>query len=132
MNRHNLNIMSSIYSSTMRFCDNCGRAMVRDPSSGVVVFRCPCGVEETGAAADARVSGAILGAGETTEMYRRLITTAPFDRTNQLVSRSCPSCGRDYMTQIRVGPAEVIIHACKCGHEETGGAPASRPTTRKT
>jgi DNA-directed RNA polymerase subunit M/transcription elongation factor TFIIS len=107
----------------MRFCENCGRAMIRDPSSGAVVFRCPCGVEEKGADVDARVSGVVLGAGETTEMYRRLIQTSPHDRTNQLVKRPCPDCGRDYQVQIRVGDAEVIIYKCKCGHEDAGGAP---------
>jgi len=105
----------------MRFCRNCDRAMIRDPSSGVVVFRCPCGVEETGDPEDARISGAVLGAGETTEMYRLLIRTAPFDRTNQLVQRPCPDCGLDYMTQIRVGVSEVILYKCKCGHEEASG-----------
>jgi predicted RNA-binding Zn-ribbon protein involved in translation (DUF1610 family) len=97
--------------------------MVRDPSSSTIVFRCPCGVEEKGDPADARVGGAVLGAGETTELYRRLIQNAPFDRTNQLVRRLCPDCGLDYMVQIRVGINEVIIYKCKCGFE--GGAAES-------
>lgn len=105
----------------MRFCQNCGRSMTRDPSSGRVVYRCACGAEEPGGPEDARVFGQVLGAGETTEMYRLLIKTAPFDRTNQLVARDCPNCGLDYMTQIRVGEAEVIVYKCKCGHEEGGG-----------
>ena len=54
-------------------------------------------------------------------MYRNLIRTAPFDRTNQQVSRSCSGCGLDYMTQIRVGESEAIIYTCKCGNEESGG-----------
>lgn len=103
----------------MRFCKICQRAMVRDTASGAVVFRCACGTEEAGAAEDARVSGAILGSSETTEMYRRLIQSAPFDRTNQLVHRDCPACGLNYMTQVRVGAAEVIVYRCKCGREET-------------
>jgi DNA-directed RNA polymerase subunit M/transcription elongation factor TFIIS len=111
----------------MRFCKNCGRAMIRDPSSGAVVFRCPCGTEEAGGPEDARVFGYVLGAGETTEMYRLLIRTAAHDRTNQLVHRSCPECGLDYMTQIRVGDAEVIVYKCKCGHEESGGDGGGEP-----
>jgi DNA-directed RNA polymerase subunit M/transcription elongation factor TFIIS len=114
----------------MRFCPNCGRTMIRDPSSGAVVFRCACGTEEAGGPEDARVFGVVLGAGETTEMYRLLIKTAPFDRTNQIVARACPECGLDYMTQIRVGDAEVIVFKCKCGYEEGGGdalPPAPEP-----
>lgn len=94
--------------------------MVRDPSSGAVVFSCPCGVEEKGEPEDARVFGATLGSRETTEMYRRLIQSAPTDPTNQFVHRLCPACGLDYQVQIRVGVSEVIIYKCKCGHEEGG------------
>jgi predicted RNA-binding Zn-ribbon protein involved in translation (DUF1610 family) len=97
--------------------------MARNPSSGSVVFECPCGVEEKGDAGDARVAGAVLGASETTEMYRRLVGAAPYDRTNQLVRRLCPDCGLDYMVQLRVGD-EVILYKCKCGFEESSGAPA--------
>lgn len=106
----------------MRFCPNCGRTMMRNSSSGSVVFSCPCGVTENGEPKDAHISGAILGATETTEMYHRLIQTAPFDRTNQLVSRLCHKCGLDYMVQIRVGIAEVIIYKCKCGYETDGSS----------
>ena len=105
----------------MRFCPNCHRVMARNPSSG------PCGVGEKGEPADARVAGAILGAGETTEMYRRLVQTAPHDRTNQLVRRPCPDCGLDYMVQLRVGD-EVILYKCKCGFEEGNGASAGAPS----
>ncbi len=101
----------------MRFCPNCKRVMNRNPSSGYVVFSCPCGVEEKGEPVDARLNGKVLGAGETSEKYRLLIGTASFDRTNQLVNRDCPACGLDYMTQIRVGNAEIIIYTCKCGYE---------------
>lgn len=84
-----------------------------------MVFRCGCGHEEAGAPEDARVFGEILGASETVELYRRLIQTAPADRTNQLVKRECPECGLDYMTQVRVGAAEIIIFRCKCGYQQS-------------
>jgi DNA-directed RNA polymerase subunit M/transcription elongation factor TFIIS len=114
----------------MRFCKVCGRAMTRDASSGSVVFQCYCGVREPGGPYDARLSGAVLGASETAAMYDSLIRAAPFDRTNQLVLRPCPDCGLDYMTQIRVGDAEVIVYKCKCGHEEGGGGGAPAEATR--
>jgi DNA-directed RNA polymerase subunit M/transcription elongation factor TFIIS len=110
----------------MRFCPNCHRVMARNPTSGSVVFECPCGVEEKGEPGAARVAGAILGASETTEMYRRLVQTAPHDRTNQLVRRNCPDCGLDYMVQLRVGD-EVILYKCKCGFEGGNDVPAAAP-----
>ena len=112
----------------MRFCPNCNRSMVRATGSGAIVFSCPCGVEEPGEAADARISGAVLGATETVSMYESLIRTAPFDRTNQVVMRPCVACGLDYMVQIRVGVSEVIVYKCKCGREERAAAPAPAPT----
>ena len=105
----------------MRFCKRDGRAMRRNPASGEVVFVCTsCLTEERGGPLDARVSGAAHGAAETTEVYRQLIETAPFDPTNQLVQRDCPVCGRDYSVQIRVGLAEIVVYKCKCGHESLG------------
>ena len=107
----------------MKFCPMCDRVMVRDTSSGEVRFSCTvCGEIVPGDAYDARVGGAVLGAGETTEMYKRLIQVSPFDRVNQLVAKSCPKCGLDYMTQIRVGESEAIVYTCKCGEIITGEA----------
>jgi DNA-directed RNA polymerase subunit M/transcription elongation factor TFIIS len=104
----------------MRFCNVCGRAMVRETETGTVRFRCACGAIQEGSADDARIGGAVLGAAETIERYRRLIQSAAFDRTNQQIRRNCVKCGLDYMTQIRVGVAEIVIYRCKCGHEEMG------------
>lgn len=111
----------------MLFCPLCGRAMLRNMATGSTTFKCTtCLREEKGSAADARVSGAVHGASETTEMYRRLIETASHDRTNQLVRRDCPDCGLDYAVQLRIGDAEVVIYKCKCGHESYG-AESVRP-----
>lgn len=115
----------------MKFCEACERVLVRDTSSGEVRFTCTvCGTAVPGDAYDARVGGAVLGAGETTEMYKRLIQTASFDRCNQLVARLCTECGLDYMTQIRVGESESIVYTCKCGVIISGEA-AFRPTEAK-
>jgi predicted RNA-binding Zn-ribbon protein involved in translation (DUF1610 family) len=95
--------------------------MARDTSSGTVGFVCYCGVREEGSPEDARIAGDILHAGETEEMYRRLIMNAPFDRVNQQVARDCPQCGLDYMTQIRVGAREVVVWVCKCGYDSSRG-----------
>lgn len=101
--------------------------MMRDTSSGVVVFRCACGAEEPGDPADARIASVILGVSETIEMYDNLIRSAPFDRTNQRVKRNCDECGLDYMTEIRVGPAETPIYRCKCGYKHiVGNKPAKQ------
>lgn len=100
----------------MRFCEVCDRAMVRNISTGKVVYRCVCGNSIPGAPHEARLGGASFTTAETTEMYERLISNAPADRTGQLVLRDCTACGLNYMTLLRIGPAETIIYACKCGY----------------
>ncbi|GFR89419.1 BA71V-C122R [Elysia marginata] len=109
----------------MRTCPQCDRAMVRATSSGVVTFVCFCGVQEEGSSEDARIAGDVLNAGETEEMYRRLIKNAAFDRVNQQVKRDCPKCGLDYMTQIRVGAREVVVWTCTCGYDSSRGKEAA-------
>jgi DNA-directed RNA polymerase subunit M/transcription elongation factor TFIIS len=103
----------------VQICPECDRVMTRDTSTGSVVFHCHCGIRVEGAATDALIDGDTLDAGETVDMYRRLIRSAAHDRVNQQVRRDCPECGLDYMTQIRVGEQEVVVWKCKCGYEIT-------------
>ena len=112
----------------MSFCPKCDRAMVRATATGAVQWHCTaCGEVVDGTLWDARVGGSVAGAGETLDVYQRLIRAAPFDRVNMLVKRDCPDCGRDYMTQLRLGEDEVIIFACKCGHTAKGDAEKRAP-----
>jgi DNA-directed RNA polymerase subunit M/transcription elongation factor TFIIS len=105
----------------MRFCPKCSRCMKKDTSSGSIEFKCPTCMEKVaGDRWDRRIGGKIISSSETTGLYQKLLENAAFDRVNQLVRRDCKSCGLDYMTQIRVGDNETIIHLCKCGLMETG------------
>lgn len=103
----------------MRTCPECGRVMFRSTASGTVSFMCYCGVVAEKTPEDARIAGGVLHAGETEEMYRRLIRNAAFDRVNQQVRKECPKCGLDYMTQIRVGAREIVVWVCKCGYDSS-------------
>ncbi len=103
----------------MKICPQCGRSMERVIAADKIVFRCVCGEETDGEPSDVRITGRVLHPGETAEKYQKLIRNSPYDRTNQQVRRDCTSCGLDYMTQIRVGPEEVIIYTCKCGFESS-------------
>jgi hypothetical protein len=97
--------------------------MVRHTESGEIVFKCPCGEEVKGAPYDARVGGIVVGSSETTDLYKRLIRSAPYDPVNQKVMcPPCPDCGRDYVAQLRISLAEVVIHRCKCGRESSGAS----------
>lgn len=110
-----------------RYCPECERVMERDTSSGAVAFRCYCGVTRAGAPVDALIGEFVLNTGETTQMYRRLIESAAHGRVNKKVMRDCPECGRDYMTQIRVGKNELVIWKCVCGHQSSKYEPPPEP-----
>jgi ribosomal protein L37AE/L43A len=97
--------------------------MERDTSSGSVVFVCYCGYRIPGGPMDARLAGGVLHSGQTTAMYERLIRNSAHDRVNQQVSKDCPQCGLDYMTQIRVGEQEIVVWTCKCGYDSTRAPP---------
>ena len=93
--------------------------MVRDTGTGSIMFNCYCGVQEKGDKMDALIASDVLHTGQTAEMYRRLMRNAAHDRVNQQVKKDCPNCGRDYMTQIRVGDREVVVWVCKCGYTDS-------------
>ena len=104
----------------MKFCTKCDRAIKKRIISGSVVFRCICGNVEETRPEDVLISSITVNTTETTEMYNNLIELAPFDRTTQLISFDCPSCGRDYISQIRIGSSEIIVYRCKCGYKKIG------------
>lgn len=104
----------------MKFCKHCNRAIKKRILLGQVVFKCVCGNLEETKPDDVLISNITLNHTETTEMYNNLIELAPFDRTTQLINLDCPDCGRDYVSQIRVGTSEIIVYRCKCGYKKIG------------
>lgn len=100
----------------MIFCTNCGLIMQRDSSMGRIVFTCACGEKKDGTPEDARIESKSFGSSEDITMYQSIIKNAAHDRTNQVVSKQCTNCPLNYMVQVRVGSAEIIVHVCKCGN----------------
>lgn len=115
----------------MRFCPDCQLTMRRDVATGAVVFKCACGHEEKGGPADARLFGETLKAEATEDKYRRLIRGAAHDRVNQQVAQECPRCGLDFLTQLRVGAQEVVVHVCSCGYDSTRRGPSASPPDKR-
>lgn len=103
----------------MKFCPDCSRIMERDTNSTTIKFKCKCGKSVPGNVYDARIAGEVLRAGNTEIMYKKLMESAAHDPVNKIVTRDCPDCGRDYMTQIYVGDRKIIVWLCKCGHNSS-------------
>ena len=105
----------------MKFCPSCESVMRQSMATGRVVFHCEvCSTEVEGQASDTLIFSGVIETGIESEeqKYARLLVNAAHDPSNEKVHRTCPKCGLDYMTQIRVGSRELIIFKCKCGHEE--------------
>lgn len=102
----------------MRFCSGDGAVMKRSFAGAEVRYVCPrCHGSEPALPSELNLmsfSHANAGAALSTNV----IATAAFDRTCLQVRRSC-KCGRDYMSQIRLGDTETVIYRCRCGASET-------------
>ena len=106
----------------MRFCPEDGSVMTLDTSTGEPRFNCACGRRfpdpergEKPDPNDARIASGALREDETLEKFTRTIRDAPFDPANQKVAADCPDCGRDYLTQVILGPSQIVIRRCRCG-----------------
>jgi DNA-directed RNA polymerase subunit M/transcription elongation factor TFIIS len=101
----------------MKFCKVCRRSIKKRIVSNSVVFKCECGHVEATNPEDVLISSETLSSTDTTEWYNNLIHNAPHDKTCQLVKQDCPDCGLDYLTQLRLGNSEIVVHRCKCGYK---------------
>ena len=110
----------------MRFCDECGRIMRRETSTGRVQFVCQCGYARPGEGKDLRIAGSEFDAGSHLGTYMTLLRFAAQDPTNHKVARVCPRCKLDYMTLVRLTDAELINYVCKCGYGVPGAAAPER------
>lgn len=99
----------------MKFCRKCDRLIKKKIIFGKIEFKCICGNIEEVNDKDVLINSESLTYTENPEMYYDLIHFAPFDRTNELVLKDCNQCGRNYLTQVRIGSTEAVIYRCKCG-----------------
>jgi hypothetical protein len=101
----------------MKFCRICERAIKKNITNNMVIYQCFCGNIEETSAVDVLISSETMSSNETTELYNNLIDLAPFDRSCQRVNMTCPNCGLNYMSQLRLGSSEIVVHVCKCGYK---------------
>lgn len=103
----------------MKFCENCNLTMGMVSDAGKIQFKCLlCNNIIDGDPSDARVSGATNESDATADLNSVFIQNAALDPVNQKVDTSCPNCGIAYLTQIRVGQSEIVIHVCECGYRQ--------------
>jgi DNA-directed RNA polymerase subunit M/transcription elongation factor TFIIS len=106
-------------SADMKFCPVCDRCMVNDAAASEATWVCPsCKKKVPAEKWDLLVSTEIIMTeGSDNAMYDTIIRTSAHDPTCQQVMRDCAKCGRDYMTQIRIGEEERVLFTCPCGNK---------------
>lgn len=115
-------------SHALHICPDCQtRAMQKEVSGGHIKFRCPCGTEKEGTRFDRLIASSQteLRASDTqrvshaqVESFATLVNNAARDRTGLKVPKKCEGCGLPYMTQLRIGADETVVHVCSCGHQD--------------
>lgn len=102
----------------VKLCPMCAtRTMVRKCGTTDIYYECPCGNTVPGTASDRVIRSGGQKNIDRAEMYGDIIRNAPNSRTMYRVDSPCDNCGMPYMTQVRVGSEETVIHVCECGNQ---------------
>lgn len=97
----------------MKICSKCRRVIKKTIVNNIVVFDCICGNKETALPEDVLIGG-------TNDISHDIPTNRFYEYSSldppvQKVLKMCVKCGRNYMSQVRMGD-EIIMYTCKCGH----------------
>jgi DNA-directed RNA polymerase subunit M/transcription elongation factor TFIIS len=104
----------------MRFCDQCDSIMRKTTSAtGTIMFQCVCGNSIIGSDDDTLMYEHRNDDASTTNKHEVLIDNSPYDMAANRISKDCPKCGLNFLTQVRIGAAETTIFTCSCGFRAT-------------
>lgn len=100
----------------MRFCGTCGSIMVKAIVNQVIVFECHCGLRAEGGPEDTMWHEEYIERQNLAAKHEIAIENAPHDAARHLVSRQCPQCKIDRMTQVFIPPDMYAFYVCECGY----------------
>lgn len=49
------------------------------------------------------------------ERFQTVLERASHDPASKTIAIDCPSCGRKFMTMVRIGKAQTTLYVCVCG-----------------
>jgi hypothetical protein len=96
--------------------------MGKSTESGRLLFLCGCGNMMQGTAEDTLIEEGQPGNVESNLKHATFLENSPFDPAANRVKKTCPGCGIDFMTLVRLGSEEVVIYTCGCGKKILPGA----------
>lgn len=102
-----------------KFCPQCESIMTKSTATGAIVFQCRCQLQLPGAPEDTLMAEGYLETTESNLKHEVFIDNAPFDQAAYKVHKTCPSCGLDFLVQIRIGSQASILYSCSCGWRAT-------------
>ena len=100
----------------MKFCKICQLCMKREIRDNTVIYVCFCGNVQDGENEDLCINEEKFINTQTIEQYNNIIKNSAFDKTANLINKTCDKCNRDYMTHVIISENEISIYTCKCGN----------------
>jgi len=100
----------------MKFCTTCSSCMKREIKNNEVIYTCYCGITIHGDNNDTCIHEEKFVNTQTIEQYSNIIKNSAFDKTANLIKKTCDKCNRNYMTHIIISDDEISIYTCKCGN----------------
>jgi hypothetical protein len=93
--------------------------MVKDTSTGNIIFKCNCNNIIVGSADDSLMYEEHLETSHSNLKHEVFIENAPFDPAAFIINTPCGNCSLPYLTSIRVGMQEQVLYVCSCGFKTT-------------
>jgi DNA-directed RNA polymerase subunit M/transcription elongation factor TFIIS len=103
----------------MRFCPICESRMIKDTTTGQIIFKCNCSNKMDGKPEDTLMYEEHLEARHSNLKHEVFIENAPYDPAAFIIKEPCLNCSLPYLTSIRVGVQEQVIYVCRCGFKST-------------
>lgn len=116
----------------VKYCKVCEKSMDLSTATGKLIYKCPiCQTIEPGDPMDYKMPSNFHNIEENVQLWSNNIRNAPYDVCERK-AKTCENCGRDYVTQLRLGKNEAIVFACKCGWNSVSGNPSTKEKETKT
>ncbi|AIB51826.1 hypothetical protein PRJ_Fausto_00114 [Faustovirus] len=100
----------------MKFCPNCENKMSKSTATGEIEFTCDCGMRVRGGDEDTLMDEEVLNKSEF-EAMATFIENSAHDPSAMRVIKTCPVCGLNFMSMVRIGILETTYYACSCGYQ---------------
>jgi len=95
----------------MKFCDICQLCMKRNLQNGNIVYECSCGNKVVAQNDELCIfSEVYIDTSDSIEKYTTYINNSIYDDTVNLIKKTCPKCGSEYMKHLHISESMISVH----------------------